>query len=202
MKRKPNEGLIRRPRQSSQKEGILSCCTHYSKSQIFVQKFNFDRTSTFSRVFHSIFFWQLFSWNPSCQQLKSPKPQHFHEFSPQKIDSFLEKSKLNFGHKWRFRTVWLQCNRNKIQISKECSSTSQLLFSSTVENWRDCCWDRRTVTGRRRFGGELSCSACSILLLSARLISPVTGPRAQHSPSTLRHNQNNRETFRFTRPWT
>ena len=25
---------------------------HYSKSQIFVQKFNFDKTPTFSRVFH------------------------------------------------------------------------------------------------------------------------------------------------------
>ena len=38
------------------------CCTlvailaHYSKSQIFVQKFNFDKTPTFSRVFHSNFF--------------------------------------------------------------------------------------------------------------------------------------------------
>ena len=26
--------------------------THYSKSQIFVQKFNFDQSPTFSRVFH------------------------------------------------------------------------------------------------------------------------------------------------------
>ena len=30
--------------------------THYSKSQIFVQKFNFDKTPTFSRVLHQIFF--------------------------------------------------------------------------------------------------------------------------------------------------
>ena len=29
---------------------------HYSKSQIFVQKFNFDKTPTFSRVFHPLFF--------------------------------------------------------------------------------------------------------------------------------------------------
>ena len=29
---------------------------HYSKSQIFVQKFNLDQTPTFSRVFHPIFF--------------------------------------------------------------------------------------------------------------------------------------------------
>ena len=30
--------------------------THYSNSQIFVQKFNFDITQTFSRVFHPNFF--------------------------------------------------------------------------------------------------------------------------------------------------
>ena len=29
---------------------------HYSKSQIFVQKFTFDKTPTFSRVFHPNFF--------------------------------------------------------------------------------------------------------------------------------------------------
>ena len=39
--------------------------THYSKSQIFVQKFNFDKAPTFSRVFHPKFFWQIFSWNQS-----------------------------------------------------------------------------------------------------------------------------------------
>ena len=71
--------------------------THYSKSQIFVQKFNFDKTPTFSRVFNANFFWQFFSWNQSCQQLKCPKPQHFHEFFTQKIiDNFLGNSKLNF----------------------------------------------------------------------------------------------------------
>ena len=30
--------------------------SHYSKSQIFVQKFNFDKILTFSRVFHPNFF--------------------------------------------------------------------------------------------------------------------------------------------------
>ena len=48
---------------------------HYSKSQFFVQKFNFDKTPTFSRIFHPIFFRQFFSWNQSCQQLKCPKQQ-------------------------------------------------------------------------------------------------------------------------------
>ena len=101
----------------------------YSKSPIFVQKFNFDKAPTISRVFHQNMFWQFFSWNQSCQQLKSPKPQHFHEFfiqiffiiflvksklstakkpktttfsrvfHPKKIDNFLGKSKLNFWTK-------------------------------------------------------------------------------------------------------
>ena len=35
---------------------ILCHRTHYSKSQIFVQKFNIDKTPTFSRVFHPNFF--------------------------------------------------------------------------------------------------------------------------------------------------
>ena len=82
------------------------CLAHYSKSQIFVQKFNFDKTTTFSRVFHPKFFWQFFSWNQSCQQLKSPKPQHFHEFSAQKIRQFSQEIKVEFlDKKWRFRTV-------------------------------------------------------------------------------------------------
>ena len=38
----------------------------------------------------------IFSWNQSCQQLKSPQPQKFHAFSTPKIDNFLRKSKLNF----------------------------------------------------------------------------------------------------------
>ena len=56
--------------------------SHCSKSQIFVQKFNFDNNPIFSRVFHP-FFWQFFSWNKSCQKLKLPKPQHFHVFLTQ-----------------------------------------------------------------------------------------------------------------------
>ena len=35
--------------------------THYSKSQIFVQKSKFDKTPTFSRVFHPNFFFGNFS---------------------------------------------------------------------------------------------------------------------------------------------
>ena len=65
---------------------------HYSESQIFVQKFNFDKTPTFSRVLHPKCFWQFFTWNQSCQQLKSPKPQHFHKFfTPKKSTIFSGK---------------------------------------------------------------------------------------------------------------
>ena len=42
--------------------------------------------------FHEFFtkksFWQFFSWNESCQQLKCPNPQHFHEFFFQSIYAF------------------------------------------------------------------------------------------------------------------
>ena len=48
-----------------------------------------------SRVFHPKFFWQFFSWNQSCQQLKSPKPQHFHKFFTQKIDILGQKMKIS-----------------------------------------------------------------------------------------------------------
>ena len=84
--------------------------SHYSKSQIFVQKFNFDKASTFSRVFTQFFFRQFFSWNQSCQQLKSPKPQQLHEFFTQKNRQFSREIKVEFlNKKWRFRTVW-QCD--------------------------------------------------------------------------------------------
>ena len=60
-----------------------------------VQKFHLDKTLTFSQVFHPNFFWQFFSWNQSCQQLKSPKPQHFHKFfTPKKIDNFSREIKV------------------------------------------------------------------------------------------------------------
>ena len=104
--------------------------THYSKSQIFVQKFNFDKTPTFSRVFHPNFFWQFFSWNQSCQQLKSPKPQHFHEFFTPKNRQFSREIKVEFlDKKWRFRTVW-----------SEGSNSMRILFSTHfVDLFSDGC---------------------------------------------------------------
>ena len=65
----------------------------------------------FHEFFTQIFFWQFFSWNQSCQLLKSPKPQHFHEFFTQKIDNFLGKSKLNF---WTKNEDFEQCGHHDL----------------------------------------------------------------------------------------
>ena len=84
-----------------------------SKKSILTKLYNFlgksklsttkkCKSPTFSRVFHPNFFWQFFSWNQSCQQLKSPKPQHFHEFSPKTIRQFFSGNQSwIFGHKMK-----------------------------------------------------------------------------------------------------
>ena len=74
--------------------------SHYSKSQIFVQKFNFDKTPTFSRGFHPKFFWQLFSWNQSCQKPKKPKTTTFSRlFHPKKSTNYSGNQSWIFGQK-------------------------------------------------------------------------------------------------------
>ena len=84
--------------------------THYYKSQIFVQKFIFDKKPTFSRDFHPKFFWQFFSWNQSCQQLISPKPQHFHEFfTPKKSTIFSENQSWIIGQKMKISNSVQKC---------------------------------------------------------------------------------------------
>ena len=69
--------------------------SHYSKSQFFVQKFNFDK-NIFTSFSTKIFFWQFFSWNQSCQQLKSTKPRHFHVFFTKKNRQFSREIKGEF----------------------------------------------------------------------------------------------------------
>ena len=71
--------------------------THYSKSQIFVHKFNFDKTPTlffmsFSPVSPLIFL-TIFLVKSKLSTAKKSKTTIF---SPKKIDNFLGKSKLNF----------------------------------------------------------------------------------------------------------
>ena len=77
--------------------------THCLKSPFIVQKFNFDKNpNIFTSFSPQIFFWQFFSWNQSCQQLKSPKPQHFHEFfTPKKSTIFSGNQSWIFGQKMK-----------------------------------------------------------------------------------------------------
>ena len=68
--------------------------TLFEKSN-FCPKIQFWTTPTFSRVFPPIFFGRFFLWNQSCQQLKSPKPQHFHEIFTQKNRIFGQQMKIS-----------------------------------------------------------------------------------------------------------
>ena len=86
-----------------------------------------SKTPTFSRVFQPTFFWQFFSWNISCLQLKSPKTQHFHEFFTPKIDNFLGKSKLNF---WTKNEDFEQCEFKGRQKSTIAIDFALPLFNS------------------------------------------------------------------------
>ena len=61
--------------------------THYSKRQIFVQKFNFDKTLHF------------FSGNQNCQHLKIPNI--FTQFFDNFLTIFLVKSKLSTAKKYK-----------------------------------------------------------------------------------------------------
>ena len=105
---------------------------------------------TFSRVFHQIFFWQFFSWNQSCQQLKGPKSQHFHEFfTPKKISNFLVQSWF-CGQKWRFRTVCYNCfdtyqfmhlySRRLIAEQRRAKSHLECYDHEKVKNKRGSSW--------------------------------------------------------------
>ena len=70
--------------------------THYSKSQFFVQKFNFDKTQTFPRVFHPNFF---DNFSREIKVVNSQKVQNhniFTSFSPQKNRQFYRDIKVKF----------------------------------------------------------------------------------------------------------
>ena len=97
---------------SSKKLYVYYCHfdTLFEKSN-FCPKIQFWQNHNIFTSFSPKFFWQFFSWNQSCQQLKSPKPQHFHEFFTQKIDNFLIKVEF-LDKKLRFRTV---CDKFSIQ---------------------------------------------------------------------------------------
>ena len=100
------------------------------QKSIFCPKIQFSQIPTFSRVFHPKFIWQFFSWNQSCQQLKSPKPQHFHEFFTQFfLTIFLVKSKLSTAKKTKTTTFSPKKNR---QFSRE------IIVDFLDRKWRFC----------------------------------------------------------------
>ena len=90
----------------------LPYLAHYSKSQTFVQKFNFDKTLTFSRVFHQNFFLTIFLVKLKLSTAKKSKTITFSRvFHSKKFDNFLGKSKLNF---WTKSEDFEQCDLAQI----------------------------------------------------------------------------------------
>ena len=94
----------------------------------------------FSRVFHPIFFWQFFSWNQSCQQLKSPKPQHFHEFFTPKNRQFSREIKVEFLDKdfeqcaTQGHTLWDDVKRIHEGFKLKCSKCDKKLQNKYLKN--------------------------------------------------------------------
>ena len=94
------------------------------------------------------FFLTIFSWNQSCQQLKSPNPQYFHEFSPKTIRQFFSGNQSwIIRQKWRFRLVcfylhW-QCF-SWISILEEEYDNSQRVVQ--FQHWQFRSWQWKTMT--------------------------------------------------------
>ena len=73
--------------------------SHYSKSQIFVQKFNFDKTPTFSRFSPKIFLTIFFVKSKLSTAKKSKTPTFSRVFHPQKSIIFSKNQNWNFRQK-------------------------------------------------------------------------------------------------------
>ena len=69
--------------------------TLFEKSN-FCPKIQFWQNHNIFTSLSPNFFGQFFSWNQSCQQLKSPKPQHFQDFFTQKNRQFSREIKVKF----------------------------------------------------------------------------------------------------------
>ena len=100
----------------------LNIQSHYSKSQIFVQKINFDKT--FSRVFLS----KIFLVKSKLSTAKKSKTTTFSRvFHPKKIDNFLGKSKSNF---WTKNEDFEQCvNADSSVVNSKGQADSMLTVS-------------------------------------------------------------------------
>ena len=75
--------------------------SHYSKSQFFVQKFNFDKPPTFSRVFHPNFL-TIFLVKSKLSTAKKSKTTTFSRvFHPKKSAIFSGNQSWIFGQKMK-----------------------------------------------------------------------------------------------------
>ena len=101
------------------KRGIFlnSKNAHYSKSQFFVQKFNFDKWQ-YPNIFTSFspkFFWAIFLVKSKLSTAKQSKTTTISRVChPKKSTIFSRNQSLIFGQKWRSWTVW---NVNYHQLS-------------------------------------------------------------------------------------
>ena len=91
----------------------------------FCPKIQFCQTPNIFTSFSAKFFWHFFSWNQSCQQLKSPKPQHFHEFFIQKNRQFSQEIEVEFFDKNEDfeQCVFARKIMNNLPISELCGIT-------------------------------------------------------------------------------
>ena len=81
--------------------------------------------------FSQNFFWQFFSWNQSCQQLKSLKPQHFHEFfTPKKSTIFSGNQSWIFGQKMKISNSLMYLNQSVSDSLLFCTYWMRLMYSS------------------------------------------------------------------------
>ena len=80
---------------------------HYSKSQIFVQKFNFDKTPNIFTSFSPKLFLTIFLVKSKLTTAKKSRTTTFSRVFHPKIDIFQGKSKLNF---WTKNEDFEQCD--------------------------------------------------------------------------------------------
>ena len=105
---------------------FLSHFSHYSKSQIFVQKFNFDKKPNIFTSFHPNFFLTIFLVKSKLSTAKKSKTTTFSWVFHPKNRQFSREIKVEFlDKKWRFRTVCYRFMRS----GSFCSVSSQTHFS-------------------------------------------------------------------------
>ena len=91
-----NPLLLEPIRQTSRAMFQVSTYPHYSKSQIFVKKFNFEKLSTFSRVFQPYFFLTIFLVKSKLSTAKKSKTTTFSRVFHPKNRRFSREIKVEF----------------------------------------------------------------------------------------------------------